>query len=229
MNSLKNSRRAFLKYSGSMALGLFSSPAIGMVWKGKNITLLGDSIRLDYQPYVELYLPEGNNIWGPEGNTQHTVNLLANAPRWIKNKPADIIHLNSGLHDIKNIPYDSRRKLVSETLYVENIERIIKYIHYCWPECMVIWATTTPVDEEKANASHQKAGDFTRYNEDVIRYNELSIELVNRLGVPVNDLYTFVMKGDKDKIMKEDGVHFNDFGCQLLAEQVADTLQVFIE
>ncbi|MGD9328192.1 MAG: hypothetical protein PVH48_04430, partial [Cyclobacteriaceae bacterium] len=117
MSSLKNSRRAFLKYSGSMALGLFSSPAIGMVWKGKNITLLGDSIRLDYQPYVELYLPEGNNIWGPEGNTQHTVNLLANAPRWIKNKPADIIHLNSGLHDVKNIPYDSRRKLVSETLY----------------------------------------------------------------------------------------------------------------
>ena len=229
MSSLKNSRRAFLKYSGSMALGLFSSSAFCMKWKGKNITLLGDSIRLGYQPYVGLYLPEGNNVWGPEGNTQHTVNLLANAPTWIKNKPADIIHLNSGLHDIKNIPYDSRRKLVSETLYVENIERIIKYIHYCWPECMVIWATTTPVDEEKANAAHQKAGDFTRYNEDVIRYNELSIELVNRLGVPVNDLYKFVMGADKEKIMKEDGVHFNDFGSQLLAEQVADTLQVFIE
>ena len=229
MSSLKNNRRAFLKYSGSIALGLISSGAFSIELKGKNITLLGDSIRLGYQPYVGLYLPEGNNVWGPEGNTQHTVNLLANAPIWIKNKPADIIHLNSGLHDIKNIPYNSRRKLVSESLYLENIERIIKYIHYCWPECIVIWATTTPVDEEKANEAHKEANDFTRYNEDVIRYNELSIDLVNRLGVPVNDLYKFVMQADKDMIMKEDGVHFTDFGSQLLAEQVADTLQVFID
>ena len=229
MSSFKSNRRGFLKYSGSVALGLLSFPGIPMEWKGKNITLLGDSIRLGYQPYVGLYLPEGNNVWGPDENSQHTVNLLANAPGWIKNKAADIIHINSGLHDIKNIPYNSRRKLVPEDLYVENIERIIKYIHGCWPDCRVIWATTTPVDEEKANAAHKEANDFTRYNEDVVRYNELSIALVNRLGVPVNDLYKFVIEGDKEKIMEEDGVHFTDFGCQLLAEQVADTLAVFLE
>jgi len=229
MSPLNSSRRTFLKYSGTIALGFMGSASLSMRWKGKNITLLGDSIRKGYQPYVGLYLPEGNNVWGPEGNTQHTVNLMANAPGWIKNKPADIIHLNSGLHDIKNIPYNSRRKLVSEELYIENIERIIKYIHYCWPECMVIWATTTPVNEEKANATHKEANDFSRYNEDVIRYNELSVDLVNRLGLPVNDLYKFVMEGEKDQIMKEDGVHFTDFGCQLLAEQVADAIHVFIE
>lgn len=229
MTSFNNSRRTFLKCSGVIALGIFSSPVISLGSQGKKITLLGDSIRKAYQPYVGLYLPEGHDVWGPEGNTQHTVNLLANAPRWIKNKPADIIHLNSGLHDIKNIPYNSRRKLVSEDLYVENIERIIKYIHYCWPECRVIWATTTPVNEEKANAAHKEANDFTRYNEDVIRYNELSINLVNRLGVPVNDLYKFVMAGEKDQIMQEDGVHFTDFGCQLLAEKVADAIHLFIE
>jgi lysophospholipase L1-like esterase len=94
---------------------------------------------------------------------------------------------------------------------------------------MVIWATTTPVDEEKANAAHKEANDFSRYNEDVIRYNELSVDLVNRLGVPVNDLYKFVVEGEKDKIMQEDGVHFTNFGCQLLAEKVADAIHVFIE
>ena len=229
MRPLNSNRRTFLKNSATLAFGFMGSAALSMNLKGKNITLLGDSIRKGYQPYVGLYLPEGNNVWGPEGNTQHTVNLLANAPGWIKNKPADIIHLNSGLHDIKNIPYSSRRKLVSEELYVENIERIIKYIHYCWPECLVIWATTTPVNEEKANAAHEEAKDFSRYNEDVIRYNELSVELVNRLGVPVNDLYKFVMEGEKDQILKEDGVHFTDFGCQLLAEEVADAIHVFIE
>jgi lysophospholipase L1-like esterase len=173
------------------------------------------------------YITEGTEIWGPDENTQHTVNLLANLPQWVKDKPADIIHINSGLHDIKNIPYNSRTPLVSESLYGENIERIIKYIHYCWPECIIIWAATTPVDEEKANESHRKANDFSRYNEDVIKYNDISSRVVKRLGVPVNDLYSFVMQGSKDQIMKDDGIHFTDFGSQLLGEKVADAIQVF--
>jgi len=224
----KHSRRKFLRNTGFLVSGLLSSSAISIKLENKKVTLLGDSIRKGYQPYVGLYLSNGVEIWGPEENTQHSVNLLANAPKWIKNQSADIIHLNSGLHDIKNIPFNSRKPLVSEKLYAENIERIIKYIHFCWPECVIIWGTTTPVDDENAYAAHEDAEDFSRYNEDVIKYNEISKKVVQRLGIPVNDLYTFVMKADKDMIMKEDGVHFTDFGCQLLGEQVADSIQLFI-
>jgi len=224
-----NTRRRFIHHAGLLGVGIMHAPAIIMENRGKNITLLGDSIRKGYQPYVGLYLDENVQVWGPEENTQHTVNLLANAPRWIKERPADIIHLNSGLHDIKNIPYASRNKIVSEAWYVENVERILKYIHLCWPECIIIWATTTPVNEEAANAAHQEANDFSRYNEDVIKYNDLSTRLANRMGIPVNDLYEFVAAGDMDQIMKPDGVHFTDFGNQLLAEQVADAISVFIE
>jgi lysophospholipase L1-like esterase len=224
----KYSRRKFIRNTGFLVTGLLSSSAVSIKLKNKKITLLGDSIRKGYQPYVGLYLSNGTEIWGPEENTQHTVHLIANAPRWIKNRQADIIHLNSGLHDIKNIPFSSRRPVVSEELYAENIERMIKYIHYCWPECVVIWATTTPVNDEKALAAHEEAKDFSRYNEDVIKYNAISKKVVQRLGIPVNDLYSFVMKADKDMIMKKDGVHFTDFGNDLLGEQVADSIQLFI-
>jgi lysophospholipase L1-like esterase len=228
MVAIKHSRRKFIRNTGFLVSALLSSSAVSIMFENKKVTLLGDSIRKGYQPYVGLYLSNGVEIWGPEENTQHSVHLLANVPRWIKNQPADIIHLNSGLHDIKNIPFNSKKTLVSENLYAENIERIIKYIHLCWPECIIIWATTTPVDDEKAYNAHQDAKDFRRYNEDVIKYNEISKKVVQRLGIPVNDLYTFVMKADKDMIMKEDGVHFTDFGYGLLGEQVADSINLFI-
>ena len=174
MLAFNHSRRQFIRNTGLILSGFFGSSAISFTIEGKKITLLGDSIRKGYQPYVSLYLPDDVNVWGPEENTQHSVHLLANSPGWIKNQPADIIHLNSGLHDIKNIPFNSRRPLVSEELYAENIERIIKYIHYCWPECIVIWCTTTPVIDEKALAAHENTRDFSRFNQDVISYNDIS-------------------------------------------------------
>ena len=229
MGAMDNNRRRFIRDTGIMTLGALNLSTLPINLKNKNISLLGDSIRMGYQPYVGLYLVDSVNIWGPDENTMHSVHLLCNAPDWIKNHQADIVHLNSGLHDIKNIPFKSRTPLVPATIYAEYIERIIKYIHYCWPECIVIWGTTTPVDDVKANTAHEQANDFSRYNEDVIKYNEVSVKIAQRLGVPVNDLYAFVEEGDKDKIMKDDGVHFTDFGCQLLGEKVADSIQLFIQ
>jgi lysophospholipase L1-like esterase len=226
---VKHTRRKFIRNSGLLFAGLFGPSAVSIKYENKKVTLLGDSIRKGYQPYVSLFLPDTVAVWGPEENTQHSVHLLANSPRWIKDQPADIIHLNSGLHDIKNIPFHSRKPLVSAELYAENIERIIKYIHYCLPECIIIWSTTTPVDDERALAAHESDQDFSRYNEDVVKYNDISKEIVQRLGIPVNDLYAFVMKADKNLIMKNDGVHFTDFGNELLGEQVADSIGLFIK
>jgi lysophospholipase L1-like esterase len=224
----RNSRRTFIKNAGIFLFGLSGSSYVSLQSESKKITLLGDSIRKGYQPYVSLFLPDHVTVWGPEENTQHSVHLLANSPRWIKDRPADLIHLNAGLHDIKNIPFQARRPLISVEQYAENIERIIKFIHNCWPECVIIWCTTTPVNDENAMAVHEEAQDFSRYNEDVIKYNEISKKVVERLGVPVNDLYAYVMKADKDLIMKKDGVHFTDFGNELLGEQVADSIRLFI-
>jgi lysophospholipase L1-like esterase len=222
-------RRKFMRNVGLLLSGYTGLSAFTYKFENKKVTLLGDSIRKGYQPYVSLFLPDDVAVWGPEENTRHSVHLLANSPRWIKDQPVDIIHLNSGLHDIKNIPFHSRKPLVSAELYAENIERIIKYIHHCWPECVIIWSTTTPVSDEKALAAHEKAQDFSRYNEDVIKYNTISTEVVQRLGVPVNDLYAFVMQADMQLIMKDDGVHFTDFGNELLGEQVADSIRLFLK
>lgn len=229
MGATEIGRRRFIRETGLYSLGALHIAYTGGKDRIQRITLLGDSIRMGYQSYVSLFLTETAEVWGPEENAMHTVHLLANAPQWIKDKPADVVHLNAGLHDIKNIPFDSRLKLISPDLYAENVERIIKYIHYCWPECLVIWATTTPVDDQKAWTTHEQVKDFSRYNEDVISYNEISSRIAGRLGIPVNDLYAFVESADKEMIMEEDGVHFTDLGYRLLGERVADSIRVFLK
>jgi len=228
MNMKLKSRRNFLKRTGLITIGSMVFPIISKGISGTKITLLGDSIRMNYQPYVSLYMMDSNEIWGPDENCMYSTHLLANADKWIKNQKADIIHLNAGLHDIKTIPYNSQKNLVPISSYIDNIERIIKYIHNYWPECRIIWANITPIDNEKSAASQAERQDFNRYNEDVIHYNEAAEKLLNRLGIPVNDLFSFVMEGDKNKIMKEDGVHFTDFGNQLLGEKVADAIALFL-
>ncbi len=228
MARLNVKRRDFLKNAATMAAGSLTLSLNSFTLAGKKISLIGDSIRMGYQWQASLFIKGEQELWGPEENTLHTVHLLANAHKWVKNRPADIIHLNSGLHDIKCIPYSSRKNLIPVEQYAENIERIIKYIHQYHAEAVVILATSTPVMDDLANAAHAEEQDFSRYNEDVVKYNEKARKVVTRLGVPVNDLYEFVISGEPSRVMKEDGIHFNEFGNQLLGEQVANAINVFL-
>jgi lysophospholipase L1-like esterase len=159
----------------------------------------------------------------------NTIDILQYANSWIKERSASIIHINSGLDDLKCIPLSNRENLIPLKLYAENIERIIKYIHRVKPETIMIWATTTPVIDERIIRANQETEGSMLYQEDVIRYNEALMETCQKLGIPVNDLFKFVMSGEPSRIMLEDGIHFTEMGYELLGEQVADALQVFLD
>jgi lysophospholipase L1-like esterase len=192
------------------------------------VALIGDSIRLGYQPYTSLYLLDRVKLWGPEESCGNTYNILENAFRWLDVQEIDIYHINAGHHDLMCVPYNSRRNLVDIDDYVSNVQRIIKYIHTSNSKALIIWATSTPVNTDKVNEFIEYNDGNGIYNEDIIRYNEAALKEVNRLGVPVNDLYSFVMDGDPDRIMLEDGIHFNETGSQFLGEQVANAIEVFL-
>ena len=51
---------------------------------------------------------------------------------------------------------------------------------------------------------------------------------MKKLSVPVNDLYKFVLEGDRKTIMQEDGVQFTEYGNELLAEQVTTYIEQFL-
>lgn len=111
---------------------------------------------------------------------------------------ASIMLMNSGLWDVKTNP-NTRQRAVSVDEYTLNLEISVRLAREQMISSseggggatagLVIWVTTTPVDDHKHNVVYQQS--WRRYNRDVRRYNEAAVALMRRLDVPVIDLYTF--------------------------------------
>ncbi|MFC2124706.1 SGNH/GDSL hydrolase family protein [Bacteroidota bacterium] len=220
-------RRNFIK-AGILGGGLTMMGIPVMSIAGKKVALIGDYIRAGYQGHVEYYLGERAKVWVPETELLDTVTVLRHAFEWFKKNKWDIIHINSGHMDVRSTGYSANDHLVPPDYYRSNIEKIIKLIHRYTPRASIIWATTTPVIEELAAKNVQKNIIYAISNKYVIQYNDIAREIMRKLSIPVNDLYEFVLEGDRKTIMQEDGVQFTDYGNELLAEQVTTYIEQFL-
>lgn len=73
----------------------------------KKVLLLGDSIRMSYQPYVRDKLDGIAEVIGPEENCRFAKFTLWGLQTWITSeKKSDIIHWNNGIWDIFRINDD---------------------------------------------------------------------------------------------------------------------------
>jgi lysophospholipase L1-like esterase len=188
----------------------------------KQVTLIGDSIRLGYEARVRQALAGIAAVWGPPENGAHTTNLLVHLHLWVLNRQPrpDVVHINAGLHDLKTIWYGGQESIVPVEHYRRNVEILLRAIRER-TTAKVIWATTTPVIFERAHAAHAPSNDFDRFDEYVVSYNIAATQVCKRLGVPVNDLYSAVATAGKEQLLGEDGVHFTPAGQQLLGQAVA--------
>lgn len=188
---------------------------IPSVW---NVVLLGDSIRLGYQPWVARLLGERAQVWGPDQNGETTLKTLEHLDAWAISRDPDVIHFNCGLHDLKRLP-DAPGCLVSLDDYRRHLRAIITRLR-ADTQATLIWATTTPVDD----ARHQNWKSFVRREADVLAYNEAGREVATQLGVRINDLHACITQAGLLNVLKNDGVHFLPEGDQRLARQVADAI-----
>lgn len=182
------------------------------------IVLLGDSIRMCYQPLVQKGLAEAV-VWGPAQNCETSAKILAHLDAWVFVHHPDVVHLNCGLHDLRYNP-GAERRMVSPTAYVRNLEAIMAQLT-SRTDARIIWATITPIDEVR----HQARKLSRRYESDVALYNRLALETVSKYGAQINDLFRAVVSCGKDKILQKDGVHFTDEGDALLSRQVVQALR----
>lgn len=184
--------------------------------KKKKVILIGDSIRMGYQKFVQELLANEAEVWAPEQNGGTSQNVLKHLDEWALGREPDVIHLNCGLHDIKKA-FGSDQANIPLDQYRASLEGIFRSL-LAESQAKVIWALTTPVNE----AWHHERKGFDRFERDVDAYNRASLEIANRLKVPVNDLFSVVMKAGKDRLLSPDGVHFTEEGSRLLAAAVAD-------
>jgi len=62
------------------------------------VVLIGDSIRMGYQPLVAEKCKE-IEVWGPGANCRHSLWALDHFGEWVANQNPDIVHVNIGIHD----------------------------------------------------------------------------------------------------------------------------------
>ncbi|MBL1213149.1 MAG: SGNH/GDSL hydrolase family protein [Ignavibacteriae bacterium] len=187
----------------------------------KNIWLLGDSIRLSYQPLVKANLKNKANIKGPSDNCRYSLYTLSSFESWLEELGTpDIIHWNNGLWDVG---HDSLRapEQFSITDYVKNLEFLIQKFKAL--DSKIIWASTTPVKTYKPADKEQ----WKWYNSEIAAYNNAAKTLMNNYSIPINDLHTLV-NSDVNKYICEDRLHLSKAGIRLCADAVTKLILKFI-
>jgi len=187
------------------------------------VMLLGDSIRMSYQPLVADLLEGKAQVVGPRVNGRFSLFTLTSVPDWIGEfgKP-DMIHWNNGIHDAGHNP---KRRPVQIPLedYGGNLRLTVEHIRGNITD-KLIFATTTPPHPDMAfreDVWGWKQGDIERYNEAALR-------VMDEYSVPVNDLYS-VIRADPDRLLDADQLHLSDEGKAICAQRVAGCVAEMLE
>lgn len=185
----------------------------------QRVVLIGDSIRLHYQPLVMRALANEAVVLGPTENCRTSTDILANVEEWILDPCPDIVHLNCGLHDLRIDPGVSTHQVPIER-YAANLDEIFALIGRGGRRTL-IWATVTPLNEQR----HHDSRPSRRYESDVARYNDTALGLAHKHGAKINDLHRSVAAAGADKLLGPDGAHFTEEGYEFLAAAVVSTVR----
>lgn len=190
----------------------------------KNIYLIGDSIRFGsatspgYEIYVKEKLDGKCNVYSPDENcrfAQYTLRALCDWAGLVDADEISVVHWNNGLWDVLRLHGDE--PLTPIEVYVHMLERVFKKLKLLFPKAEIIFALTTPVIETAAPKG------WRRYNAEIEEYNNAAQELMDKLGVKINDLYSIAKKFDDSYYA--DWTHFNEKGAKILADAVIESMK----
>ena len=188
-----------------------------------NVLLLGDSISIGYTKGVTELLKDSAKVQRPSANCGDTNSGLKNLDRWLGDTKWDVIHFNWGLHDLCYRHPDSkvqgnRDKLkgtqaVPLAQYEKNLEELVQRLKKTGAK--LIWASTTVVPE----------GEAGRFVGDDVKYNEVARRIMEKHGIPIDDLHASTTSFAGKFSSAKGDVHYTKEGYAKLAEQVATSIK----
>jgi lysophospholipase L1-like esterase len=155
-------------------------------------------------------------------NGGDSANVLEHLDRWLQEADAAslaLVHLNCGLHDIKRA-FGSHARQQPLPDYARNLREIVRLLRDR-TAARVVWATITPVLDER----HHATKGFDRFERDVQAYNATALAVIEECGIPVDDLHAVVHERGVENCLAVDGVHMTDQGNGALADAVAACLR----
>ncbi|MCR5092971.1 MAG: SGNH/GDSL hydrolase family protein [Lachnospiraceae bacterium] len=178
----------------------------------KNVILLGDSIRMQYQEPVGKKLADIATVSGPEENGRWSGYVLNSLRFWLPELPSpDLVQWNAGLWDMGD-DYQEGRHFYPPDLYEETSHRICRILRKVTdkPDLPIVIATTTPT-------LHGDHGD-------ILIYNDILKKVAAEENAAVNDLFS-VVAPVKEKVIGEDHLHLTPEGVEAVAEQTAGIIR----
>jgi hypothetical protein len=199
-----------------------------------DVLILGDSISIGYTLPVRKLLQGKANVFRPmrpggraPDNCGDTTIGLAKIDAWLGDREWDVIHFNWGLWDLCYRHPDSKeqgnRDKVNGKLstnpedYEKNLEKLVLRLKAT--KAKLVWASTTVVPE----------GEVGRFVGDDAKYNAVAKRVMDRHGIPVNDLYATSKAFPANHFTKPGDVHFTGEGSAKLAAQVAAEIGKLLE
>lgn len=167
----------------------------------KNVLILGDSIRVGYDKSIKKSLEGVANVLFPEENCRFASFLLRHFHEYMRafnGEKIDVIHWNAGLWDCLRLFGEEPHTPLE--VYAYYIERICIRMKKLAPRAKIIFATSTSVISEKMDP------DFKRYNEEIEVYNKAAVEIAQKYGFAVNDLYK--ISSSLPESAHSDAVHY---------------------
>lgn len=154
----------------------------------KKLYLIGDSTRMGYGPYVKRALEGLAEVYWPYENSCFAAYTYYSLGDWEAvlriGEDCDVVHWNVGLHDV--IRFTGDDPVSTPEIYGYYIERICQHIPFYYPKAKQIFATSTPIVEDRHSFW------INRKNEDVINYNKVALEVLSKYDVAINDLHSII-------------------------------------
>jgi len=193
-----------------------------------SVLLLGDSISIGYTRAVRAALTGKANVHRPmrgqnPDNCGDTSIGLTRIDAWLGERKWDVIHFNWGLWDLcyrnpasKN--QGNRDKAGGKLstpldVYERNLEKLVDRLKSTGAR--LIWASTTVVPD----------GEDGRFVGDDEKYNAVAARVMQRHGIPINDLFALTRGFAGRHSLKAADVHYTPDGYISIAAQVAAAIE----
>ncbi len=188
-----------------------------------NIFLIGDSIRQGYCETVRSELEDVAEVFYFKDNCRSSQYIIFNMKKWagLFSDPSlvDIVQFNCGHWDISHWNGHAL-PLTSEAEYERNLQIIIDQLRHFFPRARLVFATTSPMNPGG------KMGTNVRTDEEIDRYNAIARGVMERNGIPINDVNAFVRPWGSECF--KDYCHLTTEGFAALGKYVAEQLKSYI-
>jgi hypothetical protein len=182
----------------------------------KRVLLLGDSIRMSYQPLVKAALTNRAEVVGPQDNCRFAKYTLWNLGAWFQELGhPDVIHWNNGIWDVYHLNADVG-VFTPPDEYMRDLRRVFMELRKTGAQ--IIWAKTTPVDPRFVPCN----------NPEIDLYNALATDFLVSQGIPVNDLNA-VVRQDLASYIGDDFLHLSPAGQDACARAVVAAVSPFLD